>query len=113
VCLDGTDLRDVTLASLADAVGLVAQETYLLHASIRENLLLAKPDASVEELDDVIRAARLDELVATLPDGMEVLREDSARREAWLAGAMATALTPAEQGIVAIAAELLDRLADE
>jgi ATP-binding cassette subfamily B protein len=73
VCIDGTDLRDVTLASLADTVGLVAQETYLLHASIRENLLLAKPDATVEELDAAIRAARLDELIATLPDGYDTI----------------------------------------
>jgi len=73
VCVDGTDLRDVTLASLADTVGLVAQETYLLHAPIRENLMLAKPDATVEELDDAIRAARLDELIATLPDGYDTI----------------------------------------
>jgi DNA-binding MarR family transcriptional regulator len=52
-------------------------------------------------------------LLEITPAGLEVLREDSVRREAWLAGAMANALTPAEQGIVAIAAELLDRLADE
>ena len=73
VCIDGTDLRDVTLASLADTVGLVAQETYLLHAPIRENLMLAKPDATVEELDAAIRAARLDELIATLPDGYDTI----------------------------------------
>jgi len=73
VCIDGTDLRDVTLASLADTVGLVTQETYLLHAPIRENLLLAKPDATVEQLDAAIRAARLDELIATLPDGYDTI----------------------------------------
>jgi len=73
VRIDGVDVRDATLASLADTVGLVAQETYLLHASIRENLLLAKPDATQADLDAAIRAARLDELVAGLPDGYDTM----------------------------------------
>jgi ATP-binding cassette subfamily B protein len=73
VRIDGVDVRDATLASLADTVGLVAQETYLLHASIRENLLLAKPGATQADLDAAIRAARLDELVAGLPDGYDTM----------------------------------------
>ena len=52
-------------------------------------------------------------LLEITPAGLDVLRQDSARREAWLAGAMASGLSPAEQRIVGIAAELLDRLADE
>ena len=73
VRIDGTDLGDATLASIAETVGLVAQETYLLHASIRENLLLAKPDATDAELDAAIAAARLDELIGGLPDGYDTL----------------------------------------
>jgi ATP-binding cassette subfamily B protein len=73
VRIDGTDLRDVTVASIADTVGLVAQETYLLHATIRENLLLAKPGATDAELDTAIRAARLDELIAELPEGYDTM----------------------------------------
>jgi ATP-binding cassette subfamily B protein len=73
VRIDGSDLRDVTVASIADAVGLVAQETYLLHATIRENLLLAKPDATDAELDAAMGAARLDELIRELPDGYDTM----------------------------------------
>jgi len=73
--------------------------------------------AALEERGLVLRSGDPSDgrqsLLEITPAGLEVLREDSVRREAWLAGAMANALTPAEQGIVAIAAELLDRLADE
>jgi ATP-binding cassette subfamily B protein len=73
VLIDGTDVRDVTLASLASSVGLVSQETYLLHASIRENLLLAKPDATDQEIQAATSAARIHELIAGLPDGYDTL----------------------------------------
>jgi ATP-binding cassette, subfamily B, bacterial len=73
VLIDGTDVRDVTLASLADAVGLVAQETYLLHTSIRENLLLARPDATDEDLVAACRAARIHDLIEGLPKGYDTL----------------------------------------
>jgi ATP-binding cassette subfamily B protein len=71
VTLDGVDIRDLTLASLAAAVGLVSQETYLFHASIRENLRFACPEASDEEIEDAARAAQIHQLIVSLPDGYE------------------------------------------
>lgn len=71
VCIDGVDVRDMTLDSLAATVGLVSQETYLFHASIRENLRFACPQASDEEIEDAARAAQIHELIASLPDGYD------------------------------------------
>ncbi|HUA74116.1 MAG TPA: ABC transporter ATP-binding protein [Solirubrobacteraceae bacterium] len=71
VSIDGTDIRDVTLGSLADAVGLVSQETYLFHASIRENLRFACPEASDEQIEDAARAAQIHELIVSLPEGYD------------------------------------------
>jgi ATP-binding cassette subfamily B protein len=71
VSIDGIDIRDATLGSLAATVGLVSQETYLFHASIRENLRFACPEASDEEIEDAARAAQIHELVASLPDGYD------------------------------------------
>ena len=68
--IDGIDIRDMTLASLAATVGLVSQETYLFHASIRENLRFACPDASDEEIEDAARAAQIHELIARCPRAM-------------------------------------------
>jgi ATP-binding cassette subfamily B protein len=73
VTIDGTDIRDVTLESLAANVGLVSQETYLFHASIRENLRFARPDASDEDLEAAARAAQIHQLIASLPDGYDTL----------------------------------------
>ncbi|HEY7618868.1 MAG TPA: ABC transporter ATP-binding protein [Solirubrobacteraceae bacterium] len=73
VMIDGVDLRDVSFASLAQAVGLVSQETYLFHATVRENLRFAKPDASDEELEEAARAAQIHELIASLPDGYDTV----------------------------------------
>jgi ATP-binding cassette subfamily B protein len=69
--IDGIDIRDVTLGSLAGTVGLVSQETYLFHASIRENLRFACPEASDEEIEDAARAAQIHELISSLPDGYD------------------------------------------
>jgi ATP-binding cassette, subfamily B, bacterial len=69
--IDGVDIRDMTLASLAANVGLVSQETYLFHASIRENLRFACPQASDEEIEDAARAAQIHELISGLPDGYD------------------------------------------
>jgi ATP-binding cassette subfamily B protein len=71
--IDGTDIRDVTLASLAASVGLVSQETYLFHASIRENLRFACPEATDEQIEAAARAAQIHGLIASLPDGYETL----------------------------------------
>ena len=71
VSIDGTDIRDVTLGSLAATVGLVSQETYLFHASIRENLRFACPEATDEEIEDAARAAQIHELISSLPDGYD------------------------------------------
>jgi ATP-binding cassette subfamily B protein len=71
ITIDGTDIRDVTLESLAATVGLVSQETYLFHASIGDNLRFACPDASDEQIEDAARAAQIHELIASLPDGYD------------------------------------------
>ncbi len=71
VTIDGVDVRDMTLASLAATVGLVSQETYLFHASIRENLRFARPGASDEEIEEAARAAQIHGLISSLPDGYE------------------------------------------
>jgi ATP-binding cassette subfamily B protein len=71
VSIDGVDIRDATLGSLAATVGLVSQETYLFHASIRENLRFACPEATDEQIEDAARAAQIHELIAGLPDGYD------------------------------------------
>ena len=73
VTVDGVDVRDLTFASLAAAVGVVSQETYLFHASVRENLRFARPDATDEEVEDAVRAAQIHELIATLPEGYDTV----------------------------------------
>ena len=73
VTIDGVDVRDLTFAALADAVGVVSQETYLFHSSVRENLRFAKPDASDEEIEDAARAAQIHGLIASLADGYETV----------------------------------------
>jgi len=71
VSIDGVDIRDMTLDSLAATVGLVSQETYLFHASIRENLRFACPDATDAEIEDAARAAQIHEMIAALPAGYD------------------------------------------
>ena len=71
VCIDGVDIRDMTLDSLAATVGLVSQETYLFHASIRENLRFACPHATDAEIEDAARAAQIHELISSLPEGYD------------------------------------------
>jgi ATP-binding cassette subfamily B protein len=73
VTIDGTDLRDLSFASLARTVGLVSQETYLFHATIADNLRFARPDATDEELVVAARAARIHDLIASLPDGYDTV----------------------------------------
>jgi ATP-binding cassette subfamily B protein len=73
VTIDGVDVRDLTFGSLADAVGVVSQETYLFHATVRDNLRFAAPEASDEEVEAAARAARIHDLIASLPDGYETM----------------------------------------
>jgi ATP-binding cassette subfamily B protein len=71
VSIDGVDIRDMTLASLASTVGLVSQETYLFHASIRENLRFACPDASDQQIEQAAQVAQIHDLIASLPEGYD------------------------------------------
>jgi len=73
VCLDGTPLSELTLDSLAAAVGVVSQETYLFHASVRENLRFAKPDATDEEIESAARAAQIHDTIVALPEGYDTV----------------------------------------
>jgi ATP-binding cassette, subfamily B, bacterial len=73
VSIDGVDVRELTLESLAASVGVVSQETYLFHASVRENLRFAKPEATDEEVEEAARAAQIHELVSTLPEGYDTV----------------------------------------
>ena len=73
VTIDGVDVRELSFASLARTVGLVSQETYLFHATIADNLRFARPQAGDEELEQAARAARIHDLVASLPDGYDTV----------------------------------------
>jgi ATP-binding cassette subfamily B protein len=73
VSIDGIDIRDMRLADLAAIVGVVSQETYLLHTTVRENLRYAKPDATDAEIEAAARAAQIHELIAGLPDGYDTM----------------------------------------
>jgi ATP-binding cassette, subfamily B, bacterial len=73
VTIDGVDVRELTFPALADAVGVVSQETYLFHATVRENLRFAKPDATDAEVEDAARAAQIHELIAGLTDGYDTV----------------------------------------
>ncbi|MGO2534094.1 ABC transporter ATP-binding protein [Arthrobacter rhombi] len=71
ITIDGVDVRKLAPADLAQIVGVVSQESYLIHASIRENLRLAAPEATDDLLWAALEAAQIDELVASLPDGLD------------------------------------------
>ena len=73
VTLDGHDLREITMDSLAASLGVVTQETYLLHATIADNLRFAKPGASDEELIDACRIAQIHEHILSLPEGYDTV----------------------------------------
>jgi ATP-binding cassette subfamily B protein len=73
VTLDGFDLRDVTLNSLAEAVGMVTQETFLFHDTVRANLLYARPGAAQAELEAACRVANIHDFIAGLPQGYETV----------------------------------------
>ena len=73
ITIDGVDIRDASLDSLAATVGVVSQETYLLHASVRENLRFARPEASDAEIEDAARTAQIHDLIASLPEGYDTV----------------------------------------
>jgi ATP-binding cassette subfamily B protein len=73
VRLDGADLRELRFGALSDAIGVVSQETYLFHASVRENLRFARPDATDEEIEEAARAAQIHDTIAGLPDGYDTV----------------------------------------
>ena len=73
VTIDGVDVRELSFDALADTVGVVSQETYLFHATVRENLRFARPDATDEEVEEAARAAQIHGLIATLPEGYETV----------------------------------------
>jgi ATP-binding cassette, subfamily B, bacterial len=73
VRIDGIDIRDMRLTDLAAVVGVVSQETYLLHTTVRENLRYARPGATDAEIEDAARAAQIHDLIAGLPDGYETM----------------------------------------
>ncbi|WP_069146304.1 ABC transporter ATP-binding protein [Rhodococcus erythropolis] len=71
--LGGVDVRDLSADSIRETVGMVTQDGHLFHESLRSNLLLARPDATDEDLREVLERARLTDLVASLPDGLETV----------------------------------------
>jgi ATP-binding cassette, subfamily B, bacterial len=73
VTIDGVDVRELTFESLAASVGVVSQETYLFHASVRENLRFAKPEATDDEIEEAARAAQVHDLIASLPEGYDTV----------------------------------------
>ena len=71
--IDGTDVREIKLASLGDIIGMVTQETYLFHTSVRTNLLYGKPGATQEELEAAARAAFIHDRIMEMPDGYDTV----------------------------------------
>jgi ATP-binding cassette subfamily B protein len=73
VSIGGVDVRDLSFGALASLVGVVSQETYLFHATVKENLRFAKPDATDEELYAAAEAARIHHVIAALPEGYDTV----------------------------------------
>ena len=73
VRLGGVDLRDIPADQRSAVIGVVSQETYLIHGSVRENLLFAQPDATEEDMWQALNAANVAEVVRSLPDGLDTL----------------------------------------
>jgi ATP-binding cassette subfamily B protein len=71
--IDGVDVRKIKLESLGEAIGVVTQETYLFHDTVRRNLLYGKPDATEEQLIAAARAANIHDRIAELPDGYDTI----------------------------------------
>jgi ATP-binding cassette subfamily B protein len=73
ISIGGTDIRDLSFEALSNLVGVVSQETYLFHASVRENLRFAKPDATDSEIEAAAGAARIHHVIAALPEGYDTV----------------------------------------
>ena len=73
VLLDGTDVRDLTMGSLAESVGMVTQEPYLFHGTIRDNIAYAKPDATAAEIEQAARDANIHERIMSFAEGYETI----------------------------------------
>jgi ATP-binding cassette subfamily B protein len=73
ICLDGHDLRDISQVSLAKAIGMVTQETYLFNDTLKANLLYATPNASQAELEAACQTANIHHFIASLPDGYDTV----------------------------------------
>ena len=73
VTIDGIDIRDLRLADLSSIVGVVSQDTYLLHTTVRENLRYAKPDATDAEIERAARAAQIHDHIVSLPEGYDTV----------------------------------------
>jgi ATP-binding cassette, subfamily B, bacterial len=73
ILLDGVDLRDLSLDSLAQHIGMVTQETYLFHDTIKTNLLYAKRDATMDEIEAACRAANIHDFIAAMPQGYDTV----------------------------------------
>jgi ATP-binding cassette, subfamily B, bacterial len=73
ITIDGVDIRELSFKALSDLVGVVSQETYLFHATVRENLRFAKPDATDAELEAAAQAARIHHLITALPEGYDTI----------------------------------------
>ena len=73
ITIGGVDIRDLSLQALAELVGVVSQETYLFHETVRENLRFAKPDATDDEIELAAKAARIHQVIAALPDGYDTV----------------------------------------
>jgi len=71
--IDGVDVREIKLASLGDIIGMVTQETYLFHTSVKQNLLYGKPDAEQDEIEAAARAAFIHERIMEMPDGYDTI----------------------------------------
>ncbi len=73
VLIDGMNIKDITLHSLRSQIGMVTQDTFLFNTTIRENLLFARPDASVEDVEQACRTANIHDFIASLPNGYDTV----------------------------------------
>ena len=80
ISINGIDLRDATLRSISDRIGVVTQDAHMFHDTIRANLLYAKPDASEQELEDALEKARILSLIRSLPRGLDTMVGDRGYR---------------------------------